>query len=384
MDQPTAELLVSEDGARALAVAAAQPDPTSLAAAAALRTHFPADLAAAALQQIALRRKGETKLGPLAQRLFLTDAGLQQATRPVLARWRAGLIAAAAPAAKVADLGCGLGIDALALLDAGLRIRPVELDPVTAVLASANLGVEVERADGADLTLTDELVYCDPARRAGARRSWRIEDLSPSWATVTALLDRAPGGCVKLGPGAPHDLLADDWQAHWVGIGNDAVELTVLTGRLADPGRRAVTLLAADGTAEEFRPTAAGPAPLSALQDRIHEPHPAVIAARAVDSLAAAHGWARLSPGIAYLTGEGEGRPWARSFQVREVLPLKEKLLRSWVRQHRIGTVEIKKRGVEVDPAELRRRLRPRGTGAATLILTPTAEGAVAVVVDRL
>lgn len=140
MDQPTAELLVSEDGARALAVAAAQPDPTSLAAAAALRTHFPADLAAAALQQIALRRKGETKLGPLAQRLFLADAGLQQATRPVLARWRAGLIAAAAPAAKVADLGCGLGIDALALLDAGLRIRPVELDPVTAVLASANLG----------------------------------------------------------------------------------------------------------------------------------------------------------------------------------------------------------------------------------------------------
>ena len=58
--------------------------------------------------------------------------------------------------------------------------------------------------------------------------------------------------------------------------------------------------------------------------------------------------------------------------------------LRAWVRANRIGVLEIKKRALDVDPAALRRRLRPSGPNRATLILSPTIRGARAFVVRPL
>ncbi len=75
---------------------------------------------------------------------------------------------------------------------------------------------------------------------------------------------------------------------------------------------------------------------------------------------------------------------FAHTFEVIDVLPFDERRLRAWVRDQSVGTLEIKVRGIDVDPAALRRRLRPSGASAATLVLTPTPEGARALVVRRL
>ncbi len=61
-----------------------------------------------------------------------------------------------------------------------------------------------------------------------------------------------------------------------------------------------------------------------------------------------------------------------------------EKTLRAWVRAHDIGALEIKKRGVDLDPAELRRRLKPKGRVAATLVIGRTPGGARAWHVERV
>lgn len=79
----------------------------------------------------------------------------------------------------------------------------------------------------------------------------------------------------------------------------------------------------------------------------------------------------------------GPTSPFATAFEILEVLDAGERALRRWVRDNQVGTLEIKKRGIEVDPAELRRRLRPSGPNAATLVLTPTRTGAKALVVRR-
>ena len=52
--------------------------------------------------------------------------------------------------------------------------------------------------------------------------------------------------------------------------------------------------------------------------------------------------------------------------------------------EHGIGTLEIKKRGVELDPAELRRQLRLAGPHQATMIISRTPHGAVAVIASRV
>ena len=139
MDRELASWVVSPDAQPALQAADAEPDPDSLGAAQRLRRDWPAAQAAMALTQVKLRRRAVTKFGPRAAELFFTTDGLEQATRAPVAAWRAERFRDAA-VRTVVDVGCGLGADALAFIDAGLEVIGIETDPATACLAAANLG----------------------------------------------------------------------------------------------------------------------------------------------------------------------------------------------------------------------------------------------------
>jgi len=370
MELEVASWLVSAEAAPWLDRAAREQAPESLGAAGRWRRDLPADRAAAVLAQASLRRAALAKLGYRASTLFLTREGLEQATRPRVARW---------------DLGCGLGIDALALVDAGIAVTAVELDPVTSTFAAANLGdsASVITADITDLNDKvpgDAAVFLDPARRTARGRSWDVADLTPSWDVVTPYLDGSRVACVKLGPGVPYRLLPDHGETVWVSDRGDLVEAAVWTGPGAAPRRRSALLLP-EGASLEATEDAT---PIGRIQSWLYEPDPAVIRAGAIPALARMLDATGIAPGVAYLTTDDyRPTPYATAFEVLERLPYRERDLRAWVKENRVGTLEIKKRGVEVDPAALRRRLSPKGPGSATLVLTPTQDGAVALAVRR-
>ncbi len=69
------------------------------------------------------------------------------------------------------------------------------------------------------------------------------------------------------------------------------------------------------------------------------------------------------------------------SFRVVEVAPLSRKRLAAWVAEHRVGTLEIKCRGVDVRPEALRRELKPKGDASATLLVFPGQHGKPTVVI---
>lgn len=377
MDPQLAAWLVSPEAGSALAMAAAQPDPDSLAAAQRLRRDFPPDQAAAALTQVALRRKAVAKFGERAGGLFFTAAGLEQATRAEVAAWRASRFAAVG-ATRIVDLGCGLGADALAFVDAGLDVRAVDADPVTAIFASANLGRPVACATAesvvGSLLAEADAVFLDPARRTSAGRTWRVSDLSPSWEFAVGLL-AGRLGCIKAAPGLPSTVIPAGTGVTWVSHRGDLVETTVWSW-----GSRVAVLLP-DGLE-----LASGPPPVVGELGRyLYEPDPAVIRADALGRLAELLEARSIQPGIAYLTSDiAMTTGFATGFEVLEVLPFDERTLRAWVREHGVGVLEIKVRGLDVDPAVLRRRLKPSGSGSATLVLAPTPAGARALVVHRL
>lgn len=372
--------------AEAMSAAMAEDDPGSLGAATRLRSRFAPELAAAALTQTQLRRRATSKFGSAAAGMWFTRDGLEQASRPEVADRHARRFVEAG-ATRVVDLGCGIGSDALACCRAGLDVVAVEIDPQTASVAAANLAgrAEVICADAAEVAAgllgAGVAVFCDPARRNQRGRLWRVEDFRPDWSLVTGLIDGSRVAGVKLGPALPHTLIPAGAEAEWVSHGGDTVEVALWAGPGTTPGRRSAWVWPDTRLAAE--PVVALPVrPLGAY---LFEPDGAVIRSGGVGVLGRSLQAGLLDPHLAYLTGDVlRDSPLATAFRVLESFPYEEKRLRSWVREHGVGVLEIKRRGLELDPAELRRRLRPAGSASATIVISRTPGGAVVAVVERV
>lgn len=375
--------------AEALDAATREPDPTSLAASVRLRNRFGPELAATAATQAVLRRRAATKFGSAAANLFFTRDGLEQATRPTVAAHHAARLVAAG-ARRVVDLGCGIGTDAMAFLRAGLAVVAVDRDPETAAVARANLatvGGSYEVREGAaedlwpGLASADTAVFCDPARRNSRGRSWRVEDLSPGWPFVLELLAGPHPVAVKLGPGLPHRIVPTDVEAEWISDRGDTVEVALWSGSGSVVGRWSALL---SEVGERLVAERVAAPPVDRPRRYLYEPLGAVVRSGGLAALAAELDAAVLHEEIAYLTTDEPVRtPFAVGFTVEQSFPYREGALRAWAREHGVGQLEILTRGLGLDPAGLRRRLRLRGERAATVVLTRTAEGPRALAVSR-
>lgn len=346
-------------------------------------------LVAAVLHQSRLRAKAVAKFGPFAERMLFTTAGLEQATRLSVAAMHAGRYRDAG-LTRIADLGSGIGADALAMAAIDLEVTAVELDEVTAALAAYNLapfaGASVVHADAASFELDGfDGAWLDPARRSKGRRLNDPADWTPSLDFAFGLASRLPTG-VKLGPGIDRDLIPADCEAQWVSVDHEVVELGVWFGPLARPGVARAALVVVNGRSAEL--TAAGDSAdvdAGPLGEFVYEPDGSVIRARLIGDLGRQIGGRMLDPQIAYLTAdEAVETPFASCFRVRETFALDERVLKRELAARSIGVLEIKKRGVDVDPATLRKRLSLTGTESATLILTRFGDRRVALLADRV
>ena len=350
-------------------------------------------LVAAVLSQSKLRAKAEGKFGEFAKRMLFTEAGLEQATRLRVAALHAGRFQAAG-LTRIADLGSGIGGDAIAIAALDLDVTAVELDEVTAAIATYNLApwtnATVVNADVSDVDLGPfDGVYLDPARRtAGHRNTSRITnpaDYSPSLDFAFGIAERLPTG-LKLGPGIDRDLIPAGAEAQWVSLDHDVVELGLWFGSLARAGiRRSALVMGTHGTAELTAGEDSPDVETGSLGEFVYEPDGAVIRARLIGDLGRRLSATMLSDSIAYLTSDvATATPFASCFRVIEALPLDERTLRKELAKRGIGTLEIKKRGVDVDPAAFRKKLSLRGDASATLILTRVAGRHTALLCERI
>lgn len=392
MDLETFRWLLTDEGQSLLAEAttllADGADP--LAAGTTLRRTAGASHAAAALSQVELRERAVTKFGDLARGLYFTPDALEQATRLRVAEHRAGRIAAFG-ARTMIDLGCGIGGDLIAAARAGIVCAGVDLDPVRVAVAEANLaalglGGAVRVADATTIDHGPfDLAFADPARRTGVGRRFRVEDWSPPWAWVESLLTR--DACVKVAPGIPHRLVPDGVEAEWVSDAGEVKEAALWAGRTATTARQATVIPAGGGLAtltDDDDPGAAtiDVRPVGAF---LYEPDGAVIRAGLVTAVAAGVHGGLVDPKIAYVTSDDAFHtPFARGYRVIEELPYREKQLKAALRERRVGTLIVKKRGVDVVPEALRRRLALTGDEEATVVLTRVAGEGTALLVEPM
>ena len=379
--------------------------------------HAP-ELVAAVLTQLRLRGKAEAKFGPFAESMVLTQAGLEQATRLQVAALHAGRFARAG-VRHVADLGCGLGADSMALAALDLQVTAVERDPTVAAAATVNLmhfptarvvcadAVEWARQpEGPDGAGGPDGFWLEPARRvlssSGSARVFDPEVFSPPLSFVEQLADSGVAVGVKMGPGIPHGAVPAGCEAQWVSVGGEVTEAVLWFNAVARPNVRRAALVLGSG------PDPASPAEITSPQDFgdshaaevagvggvggwLYEPDGAVIRAGLVaDLVAREFGGVRgrlLDEHIAYFCADEQVEtPFARAYEVLTVMPYHVKSLRRWVKDTGVTRLDIKKRGMAVTPEEVRRLLmsgqKGKGAGAGrhtTLVLTRVGQERLAI-----
>lgn len=264
-------------------------DSDTLGAVTSLRSRgFSPEDSSAIISLAQARTRARAKFGERARTLMLTQEAAEQATRPVIAHYRAQRLRPVA--GTVADLGCGIASDSAVYAAARGSVVAVELDPLTASFAAANLAFcprarvysgDVTAYDpasgaGSEAPLTDgagaspAILWLDPARRElrGARKAqterlFDPEAFSPPFSFVLGLARTGMPMGVKLGPGFPHEGIPSPEdiaseanpnprvEAEWIQSEGSLAELVLWFNALAQEGVARTATSVREVSAEE-------------------------------------------------------------------------------------------------------------------------------------
>lgn len=328
--------------------------------------------------------------------------------------------------AEVHDLCCGMGGDSF-YLPAGLKVTGVDLDENRLAMYSHNMQAfgknagticadvrqvahenEAKMPACAGVTKTDYFTI-DPARRAIEGENQRdLKNLTPTLEEVIEISRHYRGGMAKLPPGYPPAEIPDGTEILYLGGHSDCRECLVLFGELAkhpDTVRAVIVGKAGETLAEWTRrrdrsletldddlqekldrndslegkdrtyrtATSRSDLPLGEIGKYIAEPAPVLIRSRLFSDAALAHDPDAhlISEGIAYVSSD---KPLpAPGFSCYEVLAYTEiatGAVRSMLKEHDIGKITLKLRGVKLDPDAETKRLKPKGKSSAILFYT--------------
>lgn len=316
---------------------------------------------------------------------WLADSeSVQQATPLGVAEYRAQLLSAAG-VGSVHDVTCSIGTEGHALSNADIDYIGSDLDHVRLLMATHNVPAgHFARADALRPITTDGVIVADPARRSGGNR---ITDPTQLMPPLPDLINAYPGRdmAIKCAPG----LDFSDWHGlvSLVSVDGGVKEACLYTPDLAQAAGRHGTREAviirngevdhidnanADrtGTNNDL-PEAAGPGRY------IIDPDGAIVRAGLVRHYAAREGLWQLDPQIAYLTGDRipDG---TSGFELKEIVPVKK--LKSALATYGAGRVEILVRGLDVDPDQLRKKLKLKGTESMAVVMTRIGRNGVALI----
>ncbi len=342
-----------------------------------------------AVEQAQLRQRGVVKFESHAAAMFFTGKGLEQATDPRIAAYKALSLP---ENACVLDVGPGIGGDAMYMAQR-CQLSAIDLDPACVLFTHCNVErvgnsqVQSQQGDGtqADLESFDAW-HCDPDRRSMGQRTVRLSQMQPELTQLEEMWQRNPNMMLKLAPAScvePGSFGLCDYE--WIGHSRECLQQVVRSGSLARfEGQHAATVLSRDSS-QSARTLVGRPGrwPPEVLTWKSHlvEPHATVLAADLVPALCHTLGLHPILIGLAYLTADDP--PWdplAQAYPIVHEMPFDERRVRQWLIDHDYHLVAVKKRGVSITPESVLSRLRTPSGKAALLFVMKRAHAVVAVV----
>jgi SAM-dependent methyltransferase len=374
--------LISEAGHDAMSLAA-DLDPYKPADAEKLRKICSADEARAVFEIVELRRRAKNKFSR-AQWMFFDRKGYEQSSGEVLADYKASRIREKYNGGRIYDLCCGVGGDAISLASVG-PVTAVDLDPVRLKMAELNLSVynhsdkaEFLCADINKIDLAAELFHLDPDQRTGKkRRSFVLEELSPSKDEIDLLLKKIPDGVIKFSPAVDYSSLPWSGEVELISHKGQCRQLVLWTGKFAAARRRATTL-PEKSSIDSSLPERLEVRDIGAY---LYDPDPTVSRLRLLGQLAGVMTLDFLSPGQVVLTSnELLSHPLARAYRVEDVMPFREDKVRKYFKEKAFGPVTVKPRGTDVNVDKLSKSLSGKSGPEKHLFLLRLDKRVLAVV----
>lgn len=309
---------------------------------------------------------------------WLTDSdAAQQATPQLVAEYRAQLIADIG-ATTVHDVTCSVGSEGASIRKKELAWIGSDLDRVRLAMAQANLSdahVLLCQADALRPVSRADVIVADPARRANGRR---ITDPAKLLPPLPDLVEAHRGRelAVKCAPGIDY--------SEWGGLVSVASvdggvkETCLYTDGFGTSIREAV-VLRTDGTHERVRSDEPDDISVAEPGTWMIEPDGAIIRAGLVRHWAHRHKLWMVDPHIAFLTGE-ELPPGSSGFRLVEAVPFKR--FKAALNKYQAGALEILVRGVDVNPDQLRKKLKLKGRHQMAVLIARTGTSPTAYICE--
>ncbi len=382
--------------------------PDALTGVTKLRAKFPEvspELITAAMTQARLREKLFNRWAIDAQSFLLTQEGLEQASRPLVSKFRSEWVSEKfGKDLHILDLTCGLGFDALAFARAVHQVTCYEIDDEIAEMARHNLAglpVTVITADVTKVKLPADydLIFIDPARRdpQAARKSdgsaIRIFDparWSPSWDFIASLTNQKPV-LVKVAPGIDDESIKD-WDVQWISADGDLVEAML---SWPGSGKRLATILNSQ-MSTPIQVEGGSKTSAQQLGRWLVVPDAALIRAGALTPIAQRINGGLVNEHIAWLTSDDaeaveslvrENLEHSMVFEIVKITTLNEKVLTKALAEFPASALTIMTRGVTINVEALRRKVfKNKERTSPELILAVYREdsGPVALICRRI
>ncbi|MGB1252622.1 MAG: SAM-dependent methyltransferase, partial [Candidatus Promineifilaceae bacterium] len=236
--------LQSGEGQQWLATLGKRPisDASHLQWAMKLRKAVGAAYAPALLETALLRQRAAKKFSRSAE-MYFDRPGLEMSSAEIISTHRAQRFA---PFSSVADLGCGIGGDAIGLA-AVTNVVAVDRDPLRLAMAQANVTVygggdrfEGRLGDLVEMTpFSAEALFFDPARRtAQGKRIFRLADYQPPITLLNRWSSVTKNWGIKISPGFNYDDLPVQAHVEFISVQGELREAVLWYGALRSSARR--------------------------------------------------------------------------------------------------------------------------------------------------
>lgn len=368
-----------------------------------LRKKYDNDTVSTALTQLDLQKTAYIKHGEQTQNLLFIRTSLEQSTRYPIAKLHA-MRFENKKLEKIADLGCGIGIDSYAIAEVisqnqtntTCEIKSYELEPQISEITKHNLSAfpicTVINDNIENIKFDEEkfdALYADPARRKNGKRIHDPNQWSPSLDTIYSWLKHCPNIGAKLAPGIEYKYLHPKSETNWVSVNGELVESSIWFGALKQHTGKTATILKIDNQnniifsktlnfdSDSSQSATQIETTTIPLQKGLYitEVDPAILRANGLAWVSEKLDAKLISENISYLISKqqcsnNELLSLIQQWEIIDYCTLKPKKINEMLQNHSIGSVEIKKRGTDISPENLRKTLKLKGKTQGTIILS--------------